>query len=100
MIDVIQPLTQFGLAGLMGALWVWERKMSRHRDAQLDEAHRRLMRQREELDLLVRLVRRNTTAIERFEQTQARLHHLLERLTDAVSQPRTSHDAAPQDQAA
>jgi len=81
-IESIESLTQFGVAGLMGALWTWERWISRRREAELSEAHRRLMRQREELSVLVRLVRRNTRAVERFEATQSHLHDLLVKIND------------------
>ncbi|HEX7009114.1 MAG TPA: hypothetical protein VF184_03975 [Phycisphaeraceae bacterium] len=82
LMEMLPGLTQFGAAGLMGALWVWERRLSRHREAQLDEAHQQLMRAQQELRVLVKLVRRNTQAIERFEQTQRQLKDLLERIGD------------------
>jgi len=78
--DFIQPLTQFGVAGLMGLLWVWERSMSRKREAQLNDAHCRLMSQQDELRTLVKLVRQNTRAIARFDQTQNQLKSLLEKM--------------------
>jgi len=78
--DVLQPLTQFGVAGLMGLLWVWERSMSRKREIQLNDAHSRLMSQQDELRTLVRLVRQNTRAIVRFDQTQNQLKALLEKM--------------------
>jgi hypothetical protein len=79
---MIQQLTQFGVAGLMGVLWVWERLHSRKRDQQLSEAHEALVEDRERLGEVVELVRRNTSAIERFAQTQVRLQELLERMHD------------------
>lgn len=82
--NAIQQLTQFGVAGLMGVLWVWERLFSRRRERQLSEAHERLMGQREELHELFELVRRNTQAVERFEQTQIQLTELLERMHDEI----------------
>lgn len=78
----LEALTQFGAAGLMGALWVWERLLSRKREAQLNATHELLMHERQELRVLVRLVRRNTQAIERFDQTQRQLKELLERMSD------------------
>lgn len=78
---MIQPLTQFGVAGLMGVLWVWERLLSRKREAQLDAAQARLVRQGEEWKALLETVQRNTQALERFEQTQAQLKALLERMS-------------------
>lgn len=79
-IEMIEPLTQFGTAGLMGMLWVWERLMSRKREAQLNDAHIHLARQHRELGALVRLVRQNTRAITRFDHTQLQLKELLEKM--------------------
>lgn len=84
--DVIQPLTQFGVAGLMGLLWVWERLMSRKRETQLNEAHVRLEHQHHELSVLVKLVRQNTRAIVRFDRTQLQLKELLEKMHHGMDQ--------------
>ncbi len=78
----LEQLTQFGVAGLMGALWLWERLYSRKREQQLTRAHERLTAQQEELSVLVSLVQHNTAAIERFESTQARIAEALDRLAD------------------
>lgn len=77
--QIVEHLTQFGVAGLMGVLWVWERLLSRRRERQLSEAHDRMVGEREQLSVLIELVRRNTQALERFDQTQARLLELIER---------------------
>ena len=79
-VETLDSLTQFGVAGLMGVLWTWERWFSRRRERELSEAHRRLMSQREALDTLIGLVQRNTQAIERFDNTQQRLNELLEQI--------------------
>ncbi len=60
-----EALAQFGAAGLMGFLWVWERLHSRLREQQLSQAHDRLTAQRESLDALCELVRESTRATER-----------------------------------
>lgn len=78
--ESIQNMTQFGVAGLMGALWLWERLYSRKREQELTQAHQRLTAQQQELHILIDLVNRNTAAIERFEQTQQRVADLLERI--------------------
>ncbi len=75
---MIEQLLQFGVAGLMGTLWLWERLYSRRRERQLDEAHDRLLGRDRELSILVRLVRQNTKAMVGFEQTQSRICKLLE----------------------
>ncbi|MEM6854889.1 MAG: hypothetical protein AAF593_10820 [Planctomycetota bacterium] len=79
-VELAQALSQFGAAGLMGGLWVWERSMSRKRETQLTAAHERLKDDRVQLRELMRLVHRNTRAVERFEQTQSQFRELLERM--------------------
>lgn len=74
----MEQLVQFGVAGLMGALWVWERAHSRKRDAQIDEAHDRLMSQDRQLEALIGLVKQNTEALVAFERAQQRICQLLE----------------------
>lgn len=78
--ESIENVTQFGVAGLMGALWLWERIYSRKREQELTQTHQRLTTQQQELHILIDLVNRNTAAIERFEQTQQRVADLIERI--------------------
>lgn len=78
--ETLQSLSQFGAAGLMGVLWVWERTMTRRREQQLTAMHERLAGERQQLRELMRLAHRNTRAIERFDQTQNQLRQLLERM--------------------
>lgn len=81
--ESFQNMTQFGVAGLMGALWLWERLYSRKREQELTQTHQRLTAQQQELHILIDLVNRNTAAIERFEQTQHRVADLLERMENS-----------------
>ena len=84
-IDQLLPmLSKLGAVWLIGALWIVERWLSRTRESQLTEAHAQIMRQREEIKVLTVLVRRNTRAIERFDQTQARLFDFLERIQSEI----------------
>ena len=78
--EIVDGVTQFGVAGLMGVLWVWERLHSRKRETQLTEAHDRLIQERASLQLLMSLVQQNTAAIERFDRTQSQLIELLEKV--------------------
>ena len=78
--ETLQSMTQFGVAGLMGALWVWERAMTRRREQQLTAMHERLISERQQLRELMRLAHRNTRAMERFDQTQGQLRAVLERM--------------------
>ena len=80
LMDLLASFTQFGVAGLMGALWVWERMLSRRRESQLNAAHEQIVQQKQELHVLMRMMRRNTQTIEQFERTQQQLYKLLERI--------------------
>jgi hypothetical protein len=64
-VPIIENITNFGIAGIMGAMWLWERKTSRQHEEQLDEAHRRIVADRVQIDVLVDLVKRNTEALSR-----------------------------------
>jgi hypothetical protein len=76
---VIEPLTQFGLAGFMGAMWLWERHTSRKRESQIDDAHTRILSDRVLLDELITAVRTNVEAMTRLSTTQEQLIRELRR---------------------
>ena len=73
-------LGQFGPAGLMGLLWVLERRHAALRERQLSEAHRRLTAEEREVESLLGVVRDSTRAIVALEHTQRHLVRLAERL--------------------
>ena len=85
----LTALTQFGAAGLIGVLWVLERRHAVKRDRQLDEAHRKIVTSERDLEALLNVVKENTKAINTLQQSQIHLISLLERLV-----PRASNDAA------
>lgn len=64
-----QQLPGLGAAGLMGAMWLWERRASQKREQQLDEAHARILSERLHADTLAALVRGNTEALTRLNAT-------------------------------
>lgn len=82
--ELLKEAAQFGVAGLMGVLWVWERSMSRKRAEQLDEAHRRLVSRGSQLRMMVQLIRENTRAVEQFTQAQTELRSLVELISHDV----------------
>jgi len=69
----LAELTNLGAAGLMGIMWLWERRTSRQREEQLDEAHARIMGDRIQLDQLIDLVKQNAEAMSRLSATQEQL---------------------------
>lgn len=61
-------VTSLGAAGVMGAMWLWERRQSRNRDEQLDAAHERIMAQGVTIGELVDVVKANTEAMTRLAE--------------------------------
>ena len=80
-LSVVYDLASFGAAGLMGAMWLAERRLSRHREDQLTETHTRIIRDEERLDKLVHVVEQNTAAITGFTETQRQVVEALKDLT-------------------
>jgi hypothetical protein len=66
----LDSFTSLGAAGLMGAMWLWERSTSQKRESQIDEAHARIMGDRVQLDQLMTVVRQNAEAITKLCATQ------------------------------
>ena len=63
--EALSQLTSLGAAGIMGAMWLWERRSSRAREEQLDEAHARILGDRVQLEQLIEVVRDNAKAMTR-----------------------------------
>ena len=76
--DALAQLTNLGAAGVMGAMWLWERRNSQKRDEQLDDAHTRILGDRVQLDQLIEVVRTNAEALTRLNT----LHDQLLRTLD------------------
>ena len=60
-----EGIASFGAAGLMGAMWLWERRMSNARENQIDDAHQRIMADGIKLEALMDLVQKNTETLSR-----------------------------------
>jgi hypothetical protein len=69
----LDQLTNLGAAGIMGAMWLWERRTSRQREQQIDESHARILGDRVQLEELISVVRQNTEAMARFSAAQEQL---------------------------
>ena len=78
--ELIQHALQIGPAGLMGLLWIMERRHSALRERQLSESHDALMGQRIEISELIRVVKDNCVALTTLERSQARLVAACERI--------------------
>ena len=90
--DLLPQLIQFGAAGLMGWMWLAERRDAAERDKQLAESHRALMQEREKLDVLVAALESNTRAITSLELGQRRLVDLFNRVPIPPVPPQITPD--------
>jgi len=77
--DALTQLTNLGAAGVMGAMWLWERRNSQKRDEQLDDAHTRILGDRVQLDQLIEVVKTNVEAITRLSSLHDQLLRTLDR---------------------
>lgn len=68
--DWLTQFSSFGTAGVMGAMWLWERRQSGAREKQIDEAHQRIMSDKVQIDQLIALVKQNTEALDRLTAAQ------------------------------
>jgi len=70
LLSIASDLASFGAAGIMGAMWLWERRASVQRERELTESHARIMRDEERLNKLTEVVAQNTAAIMQFYDLQ------------------------------
>lgn len=80
----VTDLTSFGAAGLMGAMWLVERRLNRTREEQLLQAHERITRDEERISCLTDVINRNTAAIVKLSQNQINQAQLLKDLLDEL----------------
>jgi len=83
LLSIVSDFASFGAAGLMGAMWLWERRLSRLREAQLTDAHGRILRDEQRLSKLVQVVEQNTAAVASFSETQ---RQVVDALKDLVKE--------------
>ncbi len=84
LLSLISDLTSFGAAGLMGAMWLWERRLNRLREYQLSQSHERIMRDEQRLSRLIRVIEQNTTAVASFTETQRQVCQTLKQLSKEI----------------
>lgn len=77
-LELAGAIAQLGAAGLIGLMWLSERRAATERDRQLTEQHERLKRDRTELGVLVSVLESNTRALASLEAGQGRLIAALE----------------------
>lgn len=90
MLSILTDLTSFGAAGLMGAMWLCERKLNRTREQQILEAHNRILRDEQRLHCLGDVVDKTTSAIVRFAAGQQQQNDILKSLLKELRHARHS----------
>ena len=78
-VNALDSVASLGAAGMMGAMWLWERRTSQKRESQLDDAHARILGDRVQLEQLMGVIRQNAEAISRLCTTQDQLLRQLDR---------------------
>ncbi|MBO6512538.1 MAG: hypothetical protein JJ974_01060 [Phycisphaerales bacterium] len=68
--EVIGALTQFGVAGMVCAMWLIERRASAKMEQQINETHAKLISQIDERAALIEVIRENTRALSMLEAGQ------------------------------
>ena len=77
--DIAATLAQLGAAGLIGGLWLAERRAAAAREAQLRELHDRILQERPQIAALLAVVRDNTRALTALEAGQRAIAAVVER---------------------
>ncbi len=93
-IDLAASLAQLGAAGLIGYMWLSERRAAAARETQLRELHERLMQERPQLAVLLAVVRDNTRALTVLQTGQRRLAAAIEQLALRAARSATPNNRA------
>jgi hypothetical protein len=87
-------LTQFGVAGLIGWMWLSERRAAAERDRHLAEAHERIAQDRVAMNAVLEALRDNTRVLGGVESTLRGLERRLARADAATARRATRNDSA------
>ena len=68
--EILSALTQFGVAGMVCAMWLIERRSSAKHEQQIHEAHESLIGQMADRGVLIEIIRDNTRALSMLESGQ------------------------------
>lgn len=75
--EIASAVAQLGAAGLIGWMWLSERRSAAEREKQIGEAHDAVLRERTKLDALLAALEHNTRAMTAVELGQRRLAEIV-----------------------
>ena len=81
---IISELTSLGAAGIIGAMWLTERKLSQKRNRQISQAHKEILQKSEHIECLTNVIKENTAAVSKLNQTQIFQTELIKQLLEEL----------------
>lgn len=78
--DLLAAMTQFGTAGLIGWMWLSERRAGARRERQLEEAHEKLTSERRLLEQVIASIAENARVLAQLEGAVRSLEGAIESL--------------------
>ncbi|MGC4030759.1 MAG: hypothetical protein QM754_03270 [Tepidisphaeraceae bacterium] len=78
-LPALETIPSLGAAGLIGAMWLWERRQSAQREKQLDDAHARILADKVQMDALIDLVQHSTETLSKLALQQDALLRKLDK---------------------
>lgn len=91
--ELVGAMAQFGVAGLIGWMWLSERRAAAARERQLEQAHERLMSERLHVEVLVNVAGGVQRALGDLERAQRDLCRTLRALARRTGRAR--HEPPP-----
>ncbi len=82
--EITSAFAQLGAAGLIGLMWLTERRAAAAREKQLGDLHERIMQERTHIAALLSVVSDNTRALTALETGQRSLADTMERLAQTA----------------
>lgn len=79
-LGIIEAVGQLGAAGLIGLMWLSERRAAAARERQLEEAHAALRSSQVALRSVLEVVGRNTEALSAVRESQRAMARAIEKL--------------------
>lgn len=80
--EIATSIAQLGAAGLIGWMWLSERRAGAARETQLRELHDRLLQERPQIAALLSVVQDNTRALAALEAGQRAIATAMERMCE------------------